>query len=317
MTQTLAQVKLNLTDDLQVGIIDEFQKNSFMLNNLTFHDCVSPVGGGGTMTYAYTRLVSQPTAAFRAINGDYTDQEVARQRYSVDLKVLGGSFSIDRVLADFGGIVDEVELQARQKVKAVTALFNDCVINGDSAVRENEFDGLNVMLTGTNTEYNKTNAIDLSSSANVTANYQEFLDMLDEFLSKLDGRPDALLMNKKLKNKMRAVARRAGMYQVTKDTWGNQVEYYGDIPMIDLGEKCGTTEDVIKTDGTGLTDMYAVRFGMDGFHGVSLAGQSPVKIWLPDFHEAATIDRGAVEMVGAVALKSSKAAGVFRKIKVQ
>lgn len=316
MAQTLAQVKLNVTDDLQVGIIDEFQKNSFLLNNLTFHDCVSPVGGGGTMTYAYTRLITQPTASFRAINGDYTDQEVTRQRYSVDLKVLGGSFSIDRVLADFGGIVDEVDLQARQKVKAVTALFNDCVINGDSATNNLEFDGLDVMLTGTSTEYNTTNAIDLSTSANVTTNYQAFLDMLDEFLSKLDGRPDALLMNKALRNKMRAVARRAGMYQVTKDAWGNNVEMYGDIPMIDLGEKSGTTTDVIETDGNGNTSLYAVRFGMDGFHGVSLAGQSPVKIWLPDFHEAETIDRGAVEMVGAVALKSSKSAGVFRKIKV-
>ena len=313
MAVTLAQARLNVTDDLQRGIIDEFAKNNYLLDHLTFHDCVSPVGGGGTLTYSYTRLITQPTAAFRKVNSEYTPSEVKKQRESVDLKVFGGAFEVDRVIKDMGGIVDDVQLQASQKVKAAQALFNDKVINGDSATHEDEFDGLNVMLTGTNTE--KTTTIDLSTSALVTSNYMQFLDELDEFMSCLNGRPDALLMNSKMAAKLRAVARRAGMYQVTKDTWGNQVESYGAIPFVDLGAKAGTNDDVVATK-TGKSDIYAVRFGLDGFHGISLAGQAPIKMWLPDFSTAGAVKKGEVEMVAAVALKDTRAAGVLRGIKV-
>jgi hypothetical protein len=56
---------------------------------------------------------------------------------------------------------------------------------------------------------------------------------------------------------------------------------------------------------------------MDGFHGISMAGVAPVQTWLPDFTTSGAVKTGEVEMVAAVALKATKAAGVFRKIKVQ
>jgi len=318
MAVTLAQAKLNVQDALQMGVIDEFAKSNFILNNITFDDAVSPTGGGATLTYGYTRLITQPTAAFRAINTEYTPQEVTKQRYTVDLKVFGGSFQIDRVLANMGGIVDEVALQIQQKVKAASALFNDTVINGDSAVNANAFDGLEKALTGSSTEYIPGTAIDLSSSAAVDANWKEFLDLLDEFLMGLDGTPSFIAGNLKLIAKIRACARRAGMYQVTKDNFGQQVETYGNIPLIDLGAKAGSNDPVVSINGTtGETSLYAVRLGLDGFHAVSMAGQSPVNTWLPDFKTAGAVKTGEVEMVAAVALKATKAAGVMRKIKVQ
>lgn len=315
MAVTLAQARLNVQDDLQAGIIDEFAKSSYLLNALTFDDCVSPTGGGATLTYGYTRLITQPTAAFRAVNTEYTPQEVEKQRYTVDLKVFGGAYEVDRIIAGMGGIADEVALQAAQKAKAASALFCDTVINGDSSEDSNAFDGLEVALTGSSTEFNTTTAIDLSTSALVTTNYMEFLDMLDEFLTTLDGTPSALLGNTKMCAKLRAVARRAGMYQTTQDSWGRTVEQYGNIPFIDLGTKAGSNEEIIGTT-SGETSLYAVRFGLDGFHGISMAGQPPVRMWLPDFSTAGAVKKGEVEMVAAVALKRTKAAGVFRKIKV-
>lgn len=315
MAVTLAQARLDVQDDLQMGIIDEFRKSNFLLDNLTFDDCVSPTGGGATLTYGYTRLVTQPTAAFRAVNTEYTPSEVSKQRYTVDLKVFGGSYEIDRIIAGMGGIADEVALQASQKVKAASALFNDTVINGDSSTDANAFDGLEVALTGSDTEFNTTTVIDLSTSAQVTANYMQFLDMLDEFLTTLDGTPSALMGNTKMCAKLRAVARRAGMYQTTQNNFGQTVEYYGNIPFVDLGAKAGSNEDIVGTS-SGETSLYAVRFGLDGFHAISMAGQPPVRTWLPDFSTAGAVKKGEVEMVAAVALKATKAAGVFRKIKV-
>ena len=56
---------------------------------------------------------------------------------------------------------------------------------------------------------------------------------------------------------------------------------------------------------------------MDALHAVSMAGQPPIKTWLPDFTTAGAVKTGEVEMVAAIALKATKAAGVFRDIKVK
>jgi hypothetical protein len=319
MAITLAEAQKNVQDALQMGVIDEFRKSSFLLDNLTFDDAVSPTGGGATLTYGYTRLITQPTAAFRAVNSEYTPQTVTKQRYTTDLKVFGGSFEVDRIIANMGGIINEVTLQIQQKTKAAQALFNDTVINGDSAVDANAFDGLEKALTGSSTELIPSAAIDLSSAAAVDTNYKVFLDELDEFLMGLDGRPSFIAGNLKLIAKLRACARRSGAYTTTKNDFGGQVEAYDTIPFLDLGAKPGTNDPVspILTGGdAGLTSLYAVRLGLDGFHGVSMAGQSPVNTWLPDFTTAGAVKKGEVEMVAAVALKATKAAGVMRKIKV-
>ncbi len=313
---TLAQARLNVQDDLQAGIIDEFAKSSFIMNHIPFEDVVSPTGGGATLTYAYTRQITQPTAEFRKVNAEFGTHEVEKQRYTTDLKVFGGAFEVDRIIAGMGGIVDEVKWQMEQKIKAASALFSDTIINGNTSVDEDVFDGLDVALTGSDTEFNADGTvIDLSTSAAVTANYVEFLDVLDEFLLGLDGTPDALLMNGKMAAKMRAVARRAGMYQTTKDNFGNQVEMYGNIPFVDLGAKAGSNDPIVATN-EGVTSIYAVRFGKDAFHAISMAGKAPVEVWMPDFSTAGAVKKGEVEMVAGCALKTTKSCGVLRKIKV-
>ena len=321
MAITLAEAKKNVQDDLQMGVIDEFQKSNWILEHITFDDCVSPTGGGATPTYAYTRLLTQPTAAFRAINSEYTPQEVTKQRFTADIKVFGGAYEIDRVLANFGGIVSEVELQQAQKIKAAQALFNDTFINGDSAVDANAFDGLDKAVTGSSTEFNVgtgSSVIDLSTSAMIDAHYKEFLDMLDEFLMGLDGTPSFIAGNTKMIAKLRACARRASMYQTTKSDWGTQVESYGNIPFIDMRAKAGSNDDVIATDASeGTTSLYVARLGLDGLHAVSFAGVAPVQSWLPDFTTAGAVKKGEVEMNAAIVLKATKAAGVFRNIKVK
>lgn len=325
---TLAEASKQLQDDLQAGVIDEFRKNNFLLDNLTFDDVVSPTGGGATMTYSYLRLTTQPTAQFRAINSEYTPKEVSKDKYYADLKVFGGAFQVDRIIANLGGAVKEVTLQMQQKIKAAQALFNDTVINGDSGVDTNAFDGLEKALTGSSTEYIPGTVIDLSSSAAVDSNYKYFLDALDEFLMGLDGTPSFIGGNTKLIAKIRACARRAGMYQTTKNDFGANVESYNNIALVDLGAKSGTNDPVVTTQGAKLADgttanpnagetsLYTARLAMDGFHGISMAGQPPIKTWLPDYTTSGAVKTGEVEMVAAVALEATKAAGVMRKIKV-
>ena len=324
MPVTLDQAKLNAQDDIAAGVIDEFRKSSFILDRITFDDAVNPGGGGGTLVYGYTRLVTQPTAAFRNFNEEYTPQEVTKVRVTVELKPFGGSFEIDRVFANVGGLVNEVQLQLQQKIKATRALFHDAFINGDSGVDARAFDGLDKALTGTSTEFNTDDYIDLSTANALDQNYKAFMDALDEFLALLDDKPTALLGNSKIITKIKAVARRAGYLTQSEDAFGRKVDAYDGIPLVDLGEKPGSNDPIIPIESRtfadspvdGLTDLYAVRLGMDGVHAVSLAGQPPIQTWLPDFSTAGAVKKGEVEMVAAIALKATKAAGVFRNIKV-
>lgn len=325
MPLTLAQAQQNAQTDLDVSVIDEFRVNQIM-DLLTYDDAVNPAGGGATLTYGYRRLVTTATAAFRAINSEYTPQEVTTSQQNVDLKVLGGSFQVDRVLANVGPAASgAVALQMSQKIKAVQALFGDTVINGDSTVTANSFDGLSKALAGSSTE--DTTAIDLTGTQDQTWAFR-VLSVVDDLLSTVDGQATAIIANKKLINIVRAAARLTSMYTREPAARSTYVETYGGVRLIDAGLKAGSASDVIPVNASdpdgagplvaGSTAIYAVRFGLDGFHGVTTVGSPLVSTWLPDFTTPGAVKTGEVEMGPvAVALKATKAAAVKRNIKVQ
>ena len=49
MPTSLAEGKLNAQTDLDVAVIDEFRKESVILDTLIFDDAVNPAGGGATL----------------------------------------------------------------------------------------------------------------------------------------------------------------------------------------------------------------------------------------------------------------------------
>lgn len=315
MAVTLAQAKLNTQDKLQMSVIDEFRKSSFLLDNLPFDNTVGP--SGGTFTYGYHRLITQGTAGFRAVNEEYTASEVEKKRYTVDLKIFGGAFKIDRVIANMGSAIDEVSLQMQQKIKAASALFSDTVINGDSATDAKAFDGLNVALTGSSTEFNASGTvIDLSTAEKIKASADEFLLRLHKALATLDGKPTALMGNSDMIATLEFLAKYTGRYQTTQNEFGQYISTYNGVPLIDLGAKAGSNSPIVGNDASKGTSLYFVRFGLDGFHAVSPSGQLPIQTWLPDFSTAGAVKQGEVEMMAAVALKSTLSAGVFRGLKV-
>lgn len=331
MATSLAEASNNAQDDYDASVIDEFRKESVILDSLIFDDVVNPAGGGATMTYGYRRLVSQPTAATRQLNSEYATSEVTTQKYSVDLAVMGGAFNVDRVIARIGPAASgAVTLNLQQKIKATRTKFQDEVINGDTAVDANGFDGLDKALTGSDTEFRADEVTDWSA-LDTTEKRLGALDALDEFLSLLDGTPTLLLGNRQLLAKVRSIVRGTGMY--VRDPIEGLVgqngrpinrESYGGVVFADPGEKAGSNTPIIPvetrtvgTAQTGLTDLFAVRIGLDGFHGVTTVGSQLVQSWLPDFTTAGAVKKGEVELGPvAVALKATKAAAVFRNIKV-
>jgi hypothetical protein len=323
MPVTLVQAKLNSQDDIQAGIIDEFRKSSFILENLTFDDAVSPGTSGATLTYGYQRVLAERGAAFRAVNTEYTASEATKERKTVDLKVFGGKFGIDRILKG-GGLVNELDFQMQQLVKSTRALFHDTFINGDDATNVNAFDGIDIAVAGTSQEFNASSVLDLSTEAKMESEKNITIDLVDEFLSLLDGEPTAIMGNGKALRKLKSIARRLGYFTQSENAFGQTIERYGNIALVDLGNKPASNNPVVPivsrtvgTAQTGLTDLYAVRLGLDAVHGVSMAGQDLVQTWLPDFKTAGAVKEGEAEMVAAVAIKRAKSAAVLRNIKVQ
>ena len=151
---TLEEAKVGMADKVDQAVIDEFRRGSLLLDKLVFDNAVAPGTGGSTLTYGYTKLKTPSTAGFRKINGEYTNNEAKREKASADLKIFGGNFKIDRVLINTSGAVDELDFQMKEKIKGAINLFHNTVINGNEQTNEDEFNGLNVMLQGSSTEYN-------------------------------------------------------------------------------------------------------------------------------------------------------------------
>ena len=322
---TLAESKVGMADKVDQKVVDTFRRSSLLLDKLVFDNAISPGTGGSTLTYGYIQLKTPSTAAVRQINSEYTAGEAKREEKTTKAVVMGGKFQIDRVLIGTAGAVDELAFQTEQKVKATANYFNNLVINGNKASSGtgvlNTFDGLDKLLTGTETEI--TSAVDVSTEALMNANYNALLDEVDGFLSTLDGKPSMLLMNNKMLSKMRSAARRAGYYSKNRDEFGRQVETYNDIPMYDMGKYYDGTKtvDIIpETAATqsaeGKTDIYAVTIGLDGFHGVSPTGSKVINSYMPDLSKPGAVKDGEVELVAGVALKNTNKAGVLRGIKI-
>ena len=322
---TLAEAKVGMADKVDQKVVDTFRRSSLLLDKLVFDNAISPGTGGSTLTYGYIQLKTPSTAAVRQINSEYTAGEAKREEKTTKAVVMGGKFQIDRVLIGTAGAVDELAFQTEQKVKATANYFNNLVINGNKASSGtgvlNTFDGLDKLLTGTETEI--TSAVDVSTEALMNANYNALLDEVDGFLSTLDGKPSMLLMNNKMLSKMRSAARRAGYYSKTRDEFGRQVETYNDIPMYDMGKYYNGTNtvDIIpETAATqsaeGKTDIYAVTIGLDGFHGVSPTGSKVINSYMPDLSKPGAVKDGEVELVAGIALKNTNKAGVLRGIKI-
>ena len=317
---TLAQAKVGMADKVDQMIVDEFRRGSWLLDNLTFDNSISPGTGGSTLAYGYIKLKTPATAAFRPLNTEYTPNEAIREPQTAYCKIFGGSFSLDRVIINTSGAVNELDFQLREKITGATNLFHYAAINGDMAVNQDEFDGLDVFLTGSSTEYNADGgAFDISSSVLLDTQYNRFLDMMDEFVSGLDSEPTAFLANTALATKIKGIARRAGYYTRVEDAFGRSVDAWNDIPIIDMKSFYNGTASVpvvpIGEDGT--TSLYVVTLAQDGFHGISPLGTNVLQTALPDLTAPGVVKSGDVELVAGVVLKNSLKAGCFRNIKVK
>lgn len=325
MPITLADSKVGLADHVDQKVIDEFRRDSFILDRLTFDNAVSPGTGGSTLTYGYLQLKTPSVAEGRKLNSEYQAGEAIKTQKAVNLKIFGGAFEVDRVLEGTAAS-SEISFQLAEKIKAVKNKFHYDFINGESTSKGNAgtdvtpFDGLDALVTGTNTEEKNAAApFDMSSAAKIKENANEFMYALDNWLSKLSEKPDALLVNSKTATMLKTVAKMQGYYDRSKNDFGQKVETYDEIAIVDMGGYFDgeNTKMCVPIDAkTGTTSIYAVKFGLNAVHAVSPKGDKIIATYLPDLRVPGAVKLGEVEMVAAIVSKDTTKAGVFRNVQV-
>ena len=128
MALTLEEAKVGYADKVDQQVIDEFRRDSMLLDELTFDDVISPTGGSN-LVYGYQRLETPSTAGTRQINAEYTANEAKRTKQTASPVILGGAFTIDRVIANTSGAINELDFQIKQKTKAGANYFHLSLIH--------------------------------------------------------------------------------------------------------------------------------------------------------------------------------------------
>ena len=318
MAITLAQAKVGMADKVDQAVIDEFRRESFILDRLTFDNAVSTGTGGSTLVYGYLKLKTPSLAAGRAINSEYTPGEAIKEEATSKIKIMGGSFQVDRVLEDTAA-KSEVAFQLTEKVKATRNMFHNLFINGNSTSDSTVFDGLDVLVTGSSTESIPGTAIDLTTAANIASNGPALVQALHEVIAEMAEKPDALLMNGRMKAILQTIGYNLGYYSGSEDSFGRQVDNFDSIPMIDMGKyyNGSTSVDVVKTDAsTGTTSIYGVKFGLNAVHGISPVGNKIIKSYMPNMKDPGAVKTGEVELLAGIVIKNSLMACCLRNIKI-
>ena len=320
MAMTLNDMKVGMNDKVSEQVVDIFVRESEILQALPFDNCVSP-SGGSTLTYTYLQTMLPSVATFRGLNTEYSANEATLTKKFADLKIFGGKFSMDRVLKQAEGKFNNMAFQMEQKIKAAVGLFHYTLINGDATTNALEFDGLDKMLAGTTSEFNAEGSIDISTMENLKNNADQFYEMLQNLIKATEA--DALLLNAATISKIQTMARILGYKTESEEAFGKKITTMDGVRFMDLKNVYSNAEGApvatpcVPVSAEGVTDIYAVKFDVnDGFHGVTLTGNSGITQYVPDFTKPGAVKDGEVEMVAATVLKNTAHAGVMRNIKL-
>lgn len=264
MAISLADSAKLSTDDLQRGVIELFVNESVVLDRIPL---ISVEGNA----FAYNEELTLPGAAFRAVNGQYTESTGTVNQRSEKLVILGGDADVDRFIAQTrSNLNDQRAVQTAMKVKAAVRTYQDAFFNGDTAVTAEGFDGLKKSLTGAQVIDTATDGAAVVGSD--SAARQAFFDKLDELISLVPGGPDALYMNRAIRQRILSAMRRENIY-VEPVGMKKEASYQG-IPLLDAGKVGsalsggGAQSDIIgqaETQGNSnvASSIYAVKFSAD------------------------------------------------------
>jgi len=297
LTQT-EYAKLNPTP-LQSGVVEIFASTNPIMQYMPWQN----IAGAA---YVYNREQTLPGIAFRGINESYTESTGVVNQLSDPLKIIGGDLDVDTALIAWGtGANDTRAIHDAMKVKALSLSHLKTVFDGDATANAKEFDGLNARLTGGQVLSAGTNGDFLT------------LAMLDDLVDAVAGSPSLLLMNKKMRQRVRQIARTVGGLTISKDDLGREIDLYYGVPFGIVEDDAAGDPilgfDEVQGSANNTTSIYAVAFGPGAMFGAQTA---PISVRDLGEQQAKPAYRTRVEHYGTIVLEHPRCAARLRGVKL-
>ena len=262
MATLLTEASKLSNDVLYQGVIETIVKDSPLLQLLPWIEIQ-----GNALTY--NRELTLPSAEWHAVNDDWTTSPaVTFTQKTATLAILGQNADVDNYIRQTRSNIQDVESAIIElTAKAIRHELEDKLIYGDNVTSPNQFDGLVKLI-------NTGSASDQLIAAGATGATLA-LSMIDQLIDAVKGgKPDLLMMSRRSRRKIMALARAAGNnLEVGKGALGEFVQYYNGIPISinDFIKDTHTLAGSVETAFTGDTcsTIYALSFGEDGLCGLT------------------------------------------------
>ena len=265
MAVTLTEAAKLSNDSLLTGVIEEIIKECPLLQVMPFIEIV-----GNALTY--NRENTLPSAEWHSVNDDWTTSPSPDfSQQTATLKILGQNADIDAYIKQTRSNIQDVEAAIIElTAKALRHELEEKFVYGDSLADANQFDGLKKIIN-TGAAGSQVIAVGATGATLTLARLDELIDAI------LGGKPDLLIMSRRSRRKINALARAAGSnLEVGEGKLGEFVQLYNGIPITinDFILDTRTLVDSVETATTGGANstIYAVQFGEDGLCGLTSPG---------------------------------------------
>jgi len=265
MATTLTEAAKLSNDLLLSGVIETIVKESPVLQTMPFIEVV-----GNALTY--NREKALPAAEWHASNDDWvTSPAITFDQLTATLKILGQNADVDNYIKATRSNVQDIEAAIVEITgKAIRHEFDRAFIYGSAALDANQFDGIRLLI-------NCLAASDQVIACGATGATLT-LAMLDQLIDAVLGqKPDMLLMSRRSRRKINALARAAGSnLEVGTGKLGEFVQLYNGIPIgiNDWISNAHTLVGSVETAVSGATSstIYALCFGEGAVCGITGPG---------------------------------------------
>jgi len=264
---TLLSEAAKLSNDvMKQGVIETIMKDDPLLSILPWVEI-----NGNALTY--NRELTLPNAEWHAVNDDWTTSPaVTFAQKTATLAILGQNADVDNYVKQTRSNINDVESAIIElTAKAIKNELSDKLLYGNNTTNPNQFDGLIAQIV-TGTASAQLIAAGASGGAAIT------LDMVDQLIDAvMGGKPHLLLMSRRSRRKISALARAAGNnLEHDNAQFGFMVEYYGGIPIAvsDFVKDTHVVSGSVETAFTGgaSSTIYAFQLGEDALCGLTGTG---------------------------------------------
>lgn len=257
MALTLTEAAKLSNDIILQGVIETIVQDSPILQALPF---IEITGNGLT----YNRENTNPSAAFFDVGDTWTEGTPTFTQITATLKIIGGDADIDNFLLTTRSNVQDLQAAiVRLRAKAVQTKFEDTFVNGDTAVDAKSFDGIDKLTTG-----GQAISMGANGATLTLARLDELIDLVKR------GSPDMLLMSKRTRRTLNALARATSFLETERTEFGTMMQFYDGVPI-------GVSDYIsdAKTVGTSTdcSTIYAMQFGEGAVSGITSPGALTVE----------------------------------------